>query len=60
MVLSKYLLNDYMSVIQFNVSSPEYISMLRGRRNLNEPKDLGGTLRVVEVGRVLERCFEGK
>lgn len=60
MVLSKYLLNDYMSVIQFNVSSPEYISMLRGHRNLNEPKDLGGTLGVVEVGRVLERCFEGK
>lgn len=54
MVLKKYLLNDYMSVIQFNVSSPGYILMLRGQRT---PK---GTLGTVEVGRELERYFEGK
>lgn len=33
MVLNKYLLNDYMSVIQFNVSSLGYILILRGHKN---------------------------
>lgn len=39
MVLHKYLLNSYMSVIQFNVFVPGHISVLRGHRKHKKPKD---------------------
>lgn len=39
MVLHKYLLNNYMSVIQFTVSVPGHISVLRGHRKPKKPND---------------------
>ena len=61
MGLNKHLLNDYTLVIQFNVSVPGHISMLRGHRNPKKPRYRSkGTLGTVEIGKALESYCEGK